>query len=219
MKKSVSLLLSLLLILMVSTATAESVVTVSRGSTVSMDVSITSASGTSAKIGIKTNNAPVTFVRAVGGSVNDTVPPQAFNDYFAVVNIEGVSLLPDGTDFSGSVGDYTLSTLVDGVIGTLTFRINDDAELGTYTVEAYKSSGSCTVVGSVIFEVVDRIPGDANNDGKVSAADALLTLKYAANWEVEINLLNADVTADGKVTAVDALNILKYTANWDIELK
>lgn len=222
MKKLVSLLLSLMMVFMISTAMAETVV-VKPGDTLEMKVSLSGASGQGAEIGIKTNDAPVTFVSAVGGDVNDTVPPKAFNDFFVVVNIEGVNIKPDGTGMTGSLDDYTLSNLVDGTIGTLTFQVDADAAAGVYTVEAYKKSGSCTVTGSVTFEVKssDRLPGDANDDGKVNARDALLVAKYAAGWEdLVINLENAEVNADGRVNARDALAIAKYAAGWeDIVLK
>ena len=222
MKKLVSLLLGLMMVFMISTAMAETVV-VKPGETLEMKVSLSSASGKGAEVGIKTNDAPVTFVSAVGGDVNDTVPPKAFNDFFVVVNIEGVSIKPDGTGLSGNLNDYTLSDLTDGVIGTLTFQVDADAEEGTYTVEAYKKSGSCTVTGSVTFEVkgASRLPGDANNDGKVNARDALLIAKYAAGWQdLVINLENAEVNADGRVNARDALAIAKYAAGWeDVVLK
>ena len=222
MKKLISLLLGLMMVLMISTAMAETVV-VEPGATLEMKVSLTAANDDGAIIGIKTNDAPVTFVSAVGGEVNDTVPPKAFNDYFVTVNIEGVSFKPDGSDLAGNVGSYKLSNLVTGVIGTLTFKVDADAEEGTYTVAAYKVEGNCTVDGTVTFEVKKaasgRIPGDADNNGKVNALDAMLTLKYASRWDVEINLANADVDANGKVKAIDALTILKYASRWDVVLK
>ena len=144
MKKLVSLLLGLMMVFMISSATAETVV-VTPGQTLEMKVTLSGASGKGAEVGIKTNDAPVTFISAVGGEANDTVPPKAFNDFFVVVNIEGVTIKPDGTGMTGSLDDYTLSNLVDGLIGTLTFKVDEDAEDGTYTVEAYKKSGTCTV--------------------------------------------------------------------------
>lgn len=215
MKKIVALLLSLLLFFTASVAMAETTVTVARGGKVSMDISISSASGTTAKIGIKTNSAPVTFVSAVGGSVNDTIPPQDFSDYFVVVNIDGVSLLPDGSDYDGAVGDYTMSNLEDGVIGTLTFKVNADAKLGTYTVSAYKKSGSCTVTGSVKFTVTDRLPGDANDDGEVTTRDALVIMQWIAGFPgVTINEANANCNGDDEVTTRDALVIMQWIAGF-----
>lgn len=218
MKKLVSLLLGLMMIFMVSAAMAETV-TVNPGDTLELEVTLSSASGNGAEIGIETNDAPVTFVGAVGGSVNDTVPPKAFNDYFVVVNIDGVDILPDGTGLTGSLDDYTLSTLEDGHVGTLTFQVDTDAEEGTYTVSVYKKSGSCTVEGSVTFEIVaasDRLPGDVNDDGVVDLIDSVLLERYLAEWDdVTINLVNADVNGDGEVDLIDSVILDRYLAEWD----
>ena len=54
-------------------------------------------------------------------------------------------------------------------------------------------------------------PGDANNDGKVSAADATAILKDAVGIEKlsGIAAANADMNDDGKINAADATAILK----------
>ena len=221
MKKLIFLLLGLMMVLMISTAMAETVV-VAPGETLEMKVSLTAANDDGAIIGIKTNDAPVTFVSAVGGEVNDTVPPKAFNDYFVTVNIEGVSFKPDGSDLAGNVGSYKLSNLVTGVIGTLTFKVDADAEEGTYTVAAYKVEGNCTVDGTVTFEVKKaasgRVPGDVNNDGEVDMIDSVMLDRYLADWDVTINMSNADVNGDGEVDMIDSVMLDRYLADWDIEL-
>lgn len=221
MKKFVSRLLSLLLICMLTAAVVASAetatVTTGRGGTVSLPISV-SGGGKSALIGIKTNNAPVTFASAVGGSVNDTVPPKGFGGAFVVTNVEGMTISPDGSTSSGT--PTAVLDLAAGQIGTLTFTVNADAAFGTYTVEAYLISGSTTVTGAVTFTVADRIPGDANGDGEVNARDAMTIAKYSAGWtNVNINLANADVNGDGEVNARDAMTIAKYTAGWDVVLK
>lgn len=222
MKRIVSLLLGLLMVFMISTAMAETVV-VKPGETLEMEISLSGASGKGAEVGIEINDAPVEFVDAVGGDANDTVPPKKFTGFFVVVNIQDVTIKPDGTGMTGSLDDYTLSNLVDGVIGTLTFKVDEDAEDGIYTVEAYKKSGSCTVNGSITFEVKsdstsDRIPGDVNDDGEVDPMDALLLDQYLADWGNSINLVNADVNADGEVDPMDTLLIDRYLADWDVTL-
>ncbi len=224
MKKLASFLLCLLMLLTACAATAESAekaATVAPGGTLTMEVSISGAGGKSGKIGIKTNDAPVTFVSAAGGSANDTVPPRAFNDYFVIVNLEGTSFTPDGSGFSGSISDYTLADLTDGVIGTLTFKVNADAALGTYTVEAVKQSGSFTVSGSVTFTVVEggaagnRVPGDVNEDGMVDMRDTVALNRFLAEWGNKINESNADVNADGLVDMRDTVLLNRYLAEWE----
>lgn len=220
MKKIVSLLLGLLMLVASCVALADTVVTVKPGEELTMDVSIVSASGKSAKIGISTNNAPVTFVSATGGSVNDTVPPKAFNDYFDVVNVDGVTIKPDGSGLSGDVTG--VKELEDGVVGKLTFKVNSNAAAGTYTVEAVKKSGSVTVVGSVTFtvEAVEgaRLAGDANDDGEVTTRDAALIMQWIAGFDVTINEANANCNGDDEVTTRDAALIMQWIAGFDVEL-
>ena len=92
MKKIVALLLGLLMVFGVCSATAEAT-TVNPGAELSFDISISSPSGTDAKIGIKTNGAPVTFKSATGGPTNDVVPPKAFDGFFVLVNDAGISIV------------------------------------------------------------------------------------------------------------------------------
>ena len=56
--------------------------------------------------------------------------------------------------------------------------------------------------------------GDINDDGKITASDALLALQAASGriTLTGLDLQAADVTGDGKVNAADALKILKYAA-------
>ena len=68
----------------------------------------------------------------------------------------------------------------------------------------------------VIANMVGRLPGDANEDDKITALDATMILRFV-NWDASrkpfINLLNADVNADTKVTSLDATLILRFV-NW-----
>lgn len=221
MKKIVALLLGLLMVFGVCSAMAEAT-TVNPGAELSFDISISSPSGTDAKISIKTNGAPVTFKSATGGPTNDVVPPKAFDGFFVLVNDAGISIPGNGGSISGTpAGPVTLES---GKVGTVTFTVNAAATAGTYTVEAYKKEGSITVTGSITFTVKaaatgDRVPGDANEDGIADIFDALLVLQYDAGWDVTINTSNGDVNADGIADIFDALLILQYDAGWDVVLK
>ncbi len=226
MKRIVAILLALVMVSLVCTALAETI-TVAPGDTVTLDISLTDAGGQSAMVGIwMTDGAPVTFAGAkgaVGDGLNDTVPPKAFNDYFVVINLEGVTISADGSSLSGNLDSYKVGNLLTGKIGTLTFTVDEDAAGGTYTVEAYVHSGSVTVDGSVTFTLEsapagDRVPGDANDDGLVDTMDVLLILQYMAG-SATINLSNADCSGDGQVDTMDALLILQYMAGMDVELK
>lgn len=214
MKRIVSILLSLLLVFMLTTASAETVISVSRGATVNLKVYLEDASGYYARIGIKTNSAPITFVKATGGAVNDTVPPQSFSGFFEVVNGEGVTIAPDGTVISGDPSK--VSELEDGHVGTLTFKVKDNAAYNkTYTIETYLKSGSATVDGTIKIKVVDRIPGDANDDGTVTTDDAVAIMKWIAGFPgVVINEANANCNGDNVVSTDDAVAIMKWIAGF-----
>lgn len=52
--------------------------------------------------------------------------------------------------------------------------------------------------------------GDVNNDGKITAMDARLILRYAARIDTEeLSLLNADADGNGKINASDARTVLR----------
>jgi hypothetical protein len=54
--------------------------------------------------------------------------------------------------------------------------------------------------------------GDANDDGDVSAADALVTLRAAAGLQVHSACGPYDVDCDHDIDATDALKIIRYLA-------
>ena len=65
------------------------------------------------------------------------------------------------------------------------------------------------------FEWADRVMGDADGDGTVTAADARLALRCSANLEqyTADNLKFMDADGDGTLTASDARIILRVSAN------
>ncbi len=60
--------------------------------------------------------------------------------------------------------------------------------------------------------VVERVIGDANSDGKITAIDARWILQYVAGVKEDIDLLSSDVNGDGRVTAIDARWTLQMVA-------
>lgn len=61
----------------------------------------------------------------------------------------------------------------------------------------------------------DRLDGDTNGDGIVSAADAALILRYVVGLDDGLyagDMLRADVNGNGEVDADDAASILRYVA-------
>lgn len=69
------------------------------------------------------------------------------------------------------------------------------------------------IEGDVDLNLGVDIIGDANGDGRVTAADAAAVLKYVAKWRgVQIDEGQADVNDDGHVTLSDVAAILKIIA-------
>ena len=224
MKKLVSLLLVLMMAFTVSMAMAETV-TVAPGDALSFDVEISGASGKGARIGLEaTEDAPVADFKAVGGSVNDTVPPKALNDYFVVVNLDGIDLLPSGENWADDLTvKYTMKDLANGHIGTVSFNVAEDAEEGVYTVSAVKVEGTCTVTGSITFEVKkqvvsDRLPGDVNDDGFVDMFDVIDFMDWYCGAPMTINESNGDVNADGFADIFDIISIMDWYCGGPVEL-
>lgn len=222
MKKIVSLLLSLVLVSMMGTAMADTVDAgvVEPGAQLTIKIELTAVSGEAAVISIVTEGAPVEFVDAEGGAVNDTVPPNTDPDSglsgtFQVVNMPNATVDKNGT-VSGS--DVTPAALVTGHVGTLVIKVSDNAAAGTYKVYTKDDLGACTVDGAVTFsvEAAAGLLGDVDEDGDVDLVDIMKTANYIyVEKETYINLLNADVDGDGSITLVDIMRIasIVYPAN------
>ncbi len=64
-----------------------------------------------------------------------------------------------------------------------------------------------------------RLPGDANEDGRVDMKDALLVLQDIQLGFIQINTSNANVNGDEYLDMADALLIAQYAAGWSVALK
>ena len=65
---------------------------------------------------------------------------------------------------------------------------------------------------TLMVQKMDYIPGDVNNDGKVTLEDAILTLKRAMNVGTGSDVFieqAADVIPDGRISLEDAIEVLK----------
>ena len=144
---------------------------------------------------------------------------------------EQVTLVYKMTGGSGTVNKSGASYLqwkkADGTIlekktltsasGTETVTLTDE---GTYTAELVLTDGynqRITWTSEAIVVSKDAyLLGDANNDGQVTAADALLVMQYTAGWSVSLNKVNADVNTSGSVDLQDAILIFRKVAGEDV---
>ncbi|MBE6696690.1 MAG: hypothetical protein E7587_09610 [Ruminococcaceae bacterium] len=118
----------------------------------------------------------------------------------------------------------------NGVLATLTFEVNENAEAKDYTIsavvnEAYNEDSEKVdiLVSDGKITTYKFIYGDANDDDVISALDVLLLRKYVANYDYTTGIstvsvgLGADANGDGNVTALDVLLMRKYMANYDYD--
>ena len=107
-----------------------------------------------------------------------------------------------------------------GKVCVLTFEVIADTDAQTDI--ALSVSEACNddnlplyvTGGSWSMEIVKAIPGDLNDDGKITAVDARYVLQAASGARPldEIQKAVADINGDGKITAVDARWILQVAS-------
>jgi len=80
----------------------------------------------------------------------------------------------------------------DGVLATLTFEVNENAEAKDYVISARINEAINENYEDQVFSVsngkitvYDFIYGDVNGDGEVGAADVLMLRKYMANYDYD----------------------------------
>ena len=105
---------------------------------------------------------------------------------------------------------YTFQGWATSAGGTAVYQpgstYSDNADVTLYAV--WKQNGDAK-----------RLPGDVNDDGKVSLLDLARLCKYLAGYNVNIHELNSDVNGDGKVSLLDLARLCKYLAGYDVVLK
>ena len=101
--------------------------------------------------------------------------------------------------------------------GTAPFGTPASAEFAVYCKHNATGFEGDTWCGYALVKS-NVTPGDANGDGAVDGADAVLLAQHLAKWNVEIDLAAADVDGSGAVDSKDAVRLAQYLAKWDVEL-
>jgi len=117
----------------------------------------------------------------------------------------------------------------DGTLVTLTFEIDENAEVGAVPVTiTYDQSSTFDfdlndaefdiVSGSV--EITNNVPGDANKDGSIDLKDIVLIRRWiAGGFNAVICEANSDVNGDSVVDLKDVAILRRYlSGGWDVEL-
>lgn len=131
-----------------------------------------------------------------------------------VVNASDLSLLQLVLNGSVTTTDPSILDIIDvnndGLIGQGDFTALDILVNGPPDTTTTTTSTTTTLDSG-------ETCGDANNDGKVTASDALSALKVAVGSGT-CPLIRCDVNDDGKVTSADALRILRFAVGVDSPL-
>ena len=90
--------------------------------------------------------------------------------------------------------------------GNTTIEINvvDAADIGGAKMKVISKP--------VTLQIYHKRKGDANGDGKITAVDSLIYLRYAVGLPIapyHLDPVEDDVTGDGRITAADALVVLR----------
>ncbi len=184
------------------------------------------------------NNVPAPSVQTVKAKKGETVTVNVYvssNDaqmITAVLNYDSsvfelVSSVCDGLQStSGRFSMYRLGSVLNGQIGTATLRVKDTATDGIYTlstsvIEAYDFEERPTVASSAAdkVQIINRTPGDVNDDGVVDGRDLLRLAKYVGGYSVTINADNATVNGDSSVDGRDLLRLAKYVGGYSVTLE
>ncbi len=158
-----------------------------------------------------------------------SISPAAFSNCKNLTRV----IIPDSVSIIGQGAFFNCTSLASITIPDSVEIIKDEAFLAEGDMDVYyggsPSKWNNTVVGednikllnaTIHFEKEDEAPdivaGDANGDGKITAADARIALRISAKVDsLEKYNLTAevlDVTGDGKLTAADARKILRIAA-------
>ena len=170
----------------------------------------------------------LTLLDAAGNPITTTTPEEADDAIRDVY--KGVAKLK--LNFTGTTGEQYLVFLLNGgstvpTQGNIRY-INQQAgssamefiiypddlsEPGTYTVHL-SDSDSYTQVASLTVAKPPYTLGDVDDDGEITAIDAVKTLRAAAKLDVldDAQQKAADVDKDSELTAIDAVKILRVAA-------
>lgn len=147
----------------------------------------------------------------------------ATNDFIFKSNSAGTGYI-----VTGYTGSETTVTVPDWYNSLPVTEIGASAFQGNTAIKIVKLPSSVEKIASAAFKgckslqkVTDytaaaqppaptHLTGDADNNGTVNAADALLVMQFDAGWNVSVP--DADVTRDGVVDVKDAVRILQYCA-------
>lgn len=235
-KKPISLLLSIILILSAFTpisvfAGGNPIITVqsvaeTAGSTVNIAVAIKNNPGILGATLKFTYDDNLTLVNATPGDAFSTLTMTKPGNFLSPCNF-----VWDGQDLSND-------DIKDGNIVVLKFTVNEKTVAGTKCminvsydsgdiVDRNLSAVNTELVNGCI-SIIDYLPGDLNSDRKINSTDIIMLRRHiAGKYEQTINEFAGDVNADGKFNSTDIIMLRRYVADgcqtlpngYNVELK
>ena len=235
-KKPISLLLSIILILSAFTpisvfADGNPIITVqsvaeTAGSTVNIAIAIKNNPGILGATLKFTYDDNLTLVNATPGDAFSTLTMTKPGNFLSPCNF-----VWDGQDLSND-------DIKDGNIVVLKFTVNENTVAGTKCminvsydsgdiVDRNLSAVNPELVNGCI-SIIDYLPGDLNSDRKINSTDIIMLRRHiAGKYEQTINEFAGDVNADGKFNSTDIIMLRRYVADgcqtlpngYNVELK
>ena len=92
---------------------------------------------------------------------------------------------------------------------TTTSYVVNNLPVGSYVVYVFPNNAFGYSIGECRFSVSNQQLGDADNDGELSAVDAMMLLRHALGIVTLENTEWLDVNSDGLVNILDALVVLR----------
>lgn len=158
-----------------------------------------------------------------------TLVDAAAGDAFAALDMTKPGQYVSGCNFIWDAQNIEQDQIKDGVILSLTFAVNADAEVNKthkISIEADTDDVFDADFNDIPFEIVsggilviDYLPGDVNSDKIVNSKDIVTLRRYlAGGYQITINEAAADVNDDGKLNTKDIVVIRRYLAGgYDIK--
>ncbi len=196
--------------------------------------------------GIVSANINVAFddgLTLVGATNGDVFP--ASMSFIPPKQLTSVGKITGACNFAWQGADIADSDIKDGVILTLRFEVDANAEIGdAYNITVSARSSDIVDKNLQVIEltpakakitVIDYTPGDVNDDGSLSMLDTVLISRYIVDgcmydpngYAININEKAADVNADSSISMLDTVMLSRYIVDgcktdpngYNIELK
>ncbi|MBQ6698607.1 MAG: hypothetical protein IJN09_06145, partial [Oscillospiraceae bacterium] len=230
-KKSIALLLSLVMMLTFAAPIVSAADTASSTPTVSVQ-SVTDIAGATVNVAVSIANNPGILGATLQFEFNEglTLVSVESGEAFSALTMTKPGKFTSPCKFVWDGQEISDADIKDGTILTLQFRIDENAEAGDeYAINVSYDDGD--ILDTDIYPVdidiinggvtvIDYLYGDLNSDQKINAGDIIFLRRHVAGgYEQNINEAAGDVNLDGKLNTGDIIFVRRYVAGgYDIAL-